>query len=177
VSKPYTTEDLQGRLAQLSGDAGFAREFFTRYVQGHDVPDYARLLGRMGLVMRKRAAGKSWLGSAPLSQAAGGLRVGVVPFESPLYKAGLALDDQIVALGGVDVATPQAVADVLAKHAPGASLPIRFVRRSGGDPVTATVTLDDDPRVEIVTAESTGAAVPPEQKQMRAAWIASRARR
>jgi predicted metalloprotease with PDZ domain len=77
----------------------------------------------------------------------------------------------------VDVATPQAVTDLLAKHAPGAALPIRFVRRSGGDPVTATVTLDEDPRVEIVTAESTGAAVSPEQKQMRAAWIGSRARR
>jgi predicted metalloprotease with PDZ domain len=177
VSKPYTTEDLQGRLAQLSGDAQYAREFFARFVQGHDVPDYAKLLARMGLVMRKRAAGKAWLGTASLQQQAGGLRVGLVPFDSPLYKAGVAQDDQIVALGGVNVSTPQAVTDVLAKHAVGAAIPIRFVRRSGGDAIAATVTLVEDPRVEIVTAESTGAAVTPEQKQMRAAWIGSRARR
>ena len=103
VAKTYGMEDLQGRLAQLSGDAIFAREFFAKYVQGHDVPDYARLLGRMGLLMRKKAAGKAWLGSAPLVSADGGLRVGVVPFESPLYKAGMAQDDQLVTLDGVDV--------------------------------------------------------------------------
>ncbi|MEZ5293728.1 MAG: PDZ domain-containing protein [Vicinamibacterales bacterium] len=177
VAKTYTMEDLQGRLAQLSGNAVFAREFFSSYVQGHDVPDYARLLAKMGLVMRKRAAGKAWLGAAPLQASAGGLRVGVVPFDSPLYKAGLAQDDQIVALDGVAVANPQAVSEVLSKHAPGQAIPIRFVRWSGGDPVTASVTLEEDPRIEIVTAESTGAAVTPEQKSMRTAWLASKVRR
>ncbi len=117
VAKPYGMEDLQGRLAQLSGDAAFAREFFAKYLQGHDVPDYGRLLGRMGLLMRKKAAGKGWLGSAPLVSANGGLRVGVVPFESPLYKAGMAQDDQLVTLDGVDVTSTQAVLDVVAKHA------------------------------------------------------------
>lgn len=177
VAKTYTAEDLQGRLGQLSGNATFAREFFANYVQGHEAPDFATLFARVGLVVRKRAAGKAWLGGAPLQLANGGVRVGVVPFESPLYKAGLAQDDQIVALGGVDVTSPQAVQDVIAKQAPGTSLPIRFVRRSGGAPISATVPLEEDPRVEIVTAESTGAAVTAEQKALRAAWLASRARR
>jgi hypothetical protein len=69
------------------------------------------------------------------------------------------------------------VADVLSKHAPGQRIPIRFVRRSGGEPVTATVMLEEDPRVEIVTAESAGAPVTPEQKALRATWLASKARR
>jgi len=176
VAKTYTMEDLQGRLAQLSGNATFAREFFAKFVQGHDVPDYPRLFARLGLIVRKRAAGKAWLGNAALQPNAGGLRVGLVPFDSPLYKAGVAQDDQIVSVGGVAVAAPQAVTDVLAKHAPGASIPLRFVRRSGGEPVTATVTLEEDPRVEIVTAESTGAAVTPEQRQLRTAWLASKTR-
>jgi predicted metalloprotease with PDZ domain len=176
VARTYGMEDLQGRLAQLSGDAVFAREFFAKYVQGHDVPDYARLLGRMGLVMRKRAAGKAWLGSAPLQTATGGLRVGLVPHESPLYKAGMAQDDQIVALAGVNVATSQALQDVLARQAPGATVPLRFVRRSG-ETVDATVTLEEDPRVEIVTAESTGAAVSPDQRRLRTGWLASRTMR
>ena len=176
VAKTYTMEDLQGHLAQLSGNVTFAREFFAKFVQGHEVPDYATLLGKMGLVVRKRAAGKSWLGNAALQPAAGGLRVGLVPFDSPLYKAGVADGDQLVAVGGVDVTTPQAVTDVLAKRSPGTSIPLRFVRRSGGDPVTATVTLEEDPRIEIVTAESTRAAVAPEQKQRRTAWLASKTR-
>lgn len=176
VAKTYTMDDLQARLAQLSGDATFARDFFAKYVQGHEVPDYTRLFARLGLVVRKRAAGKAWIGSAPLTQNAGGVRVGLVAFDSPLYKAGIAQDDQIVAIGGVDVTTPQAVTDVLAKQSPGAQVPVRFVRRSGGEPVTATLTLAEDPRVEIVPAETTGAAVSPEQMQLRRAWLAAKSR-
>lgn len=175
VAKTYTMEDLQGRLAQLSGDATFAREFFARFVQGHDVPDYARLFARMGLVVRKRAPGKAWLGNASLQAAAGGLRAGLVPFDSPLYKAGVAQDDQIVSLAGVDVGSAEQVQAVVNRHAPGAKLAMRIVRRSG-ETVTTAVILDEDPRVEIVTAESTGAVVAPEQRQLRTAWLASKAR-
>jgi predicted metalloprotease with PDZ domain len=142
-------------------------------VQGHEVPDYARLLARMGLVMRKRAAGKAWLGPATVQTANGGLRVGLVPVDSPLYKAGMAQDDQIVSLAGVDVTSSQAVQDVLARHEPGAKLALKFVRRSG-DTVTTGVVLEEDPHVEIVTAESTGAVITPEQRQLRTSWLASR---
>ena len=41
--------------------------------------------------------------------------------------------------------------------------------------MNASVVLEEDPRVEIVTAESTGAAVTPEQRQLRTSWLASRA--
>ncbi|MFN7979099.1 MAG: PDZ domain-containing protein [Vicinamibacterales bacterium] len=177
VAKTYTAEDLQGRLAQLSGNPTFARDFFAKYVQGHEVADYATLFSRVGLVVRKRAAGKAWLGGAPLQPGSGGVRVGVVPFETALYKAGLAQDDTIQAINGTAVASPQAVNDVVAGIRPGTSVAIRFVRRSGGDPVTSTVTLDEDPRVEIVTGESAGVAVTAEQKARRDAWLAPRARR
>ena len=177
VAKTYTAEDLQGRLAQLSGNPTFAREFFAKYVQGHEVADYAKLFARVGLVVRKRAAGQAWLGGAPLQPGTGGVRVGVVPFETALYKAGLAQDDVIQAINGVEVATPQTVNDTVAAIKPGTSVAIRFVRRSGGAPVTSTVTLDEDPRVEIVTAESAGVAVTAEQQALRAAWLAPRARR
>lgn len=176
VAKTYTMEDLQGRLAQLSGNATFAREFFSLYVQGHDVPDYPRLFARAGLLVRKSGAGKAWIGSAALAEAAGGLRVGPVAFESPLYKAGVSPDDQLVALGGVEVTTARAVADVLAKHKPGDTIPLRFVRRSGGAPVAATIALVEDPRIEIVPAETTGATVTPAQMQARTVWLASKAR-
>ena len=34
----------RARLAEVSGDAAFAREFFARYIHGREVPDYAKLL-------------------------------------------------------------------------------------------------------------------------------------
>jgi len=173
VAKTYGMEDLQGRLAQLSGDAMFAREFFAKYVQGHDVPDYGTLLARMGLLMRKRSAGKSWLGQVALQNAGGGLRVGLVPFDSVLYQAGVAQDDQIVAIAGVDVTSSQAVQDVLARHAPGAKLALKFVRRSG-ETVNGSVVLQEDPRIEIVPAETAGQTVTPEQRRLRTGWLAGR---
>jgi S1-C subfamily serine protease len=118
-----------------------------------------------------------WAGGAPLAQGAGGVRVGVVPFDSPLYKAGLAQDDQITRLDGVAITSPQQFADLLGRRSPGGSVPITFVRRSGGPAVTASLPLEEDPRVEIVAAESTGATLTAEQQAARAAWLASKARR
>ena len=102
VARTYTREDLQGRLAQLAGDGAFAEDFFARFVQGHDVPDYARAVrpDRAGGPQARRP-GKAWLGDTPLTFANGGLRAGVVAFDSPLYKAGVAQDDQIVSIAGV----------------------------------------------------------------------------
>jgi predicted metalloprotease with PDZ domain len=125
--------------------------------------------------MRKRNAGKSWLGSTTLSFANGGLRAGVVPFDSPLYKAGVAQEDQIVSIAGEEVSSSQGVQDVLLRHAPGAKLALRIVRRDG-QAVTTAVILEEDPRIEIVPAESTGAAVTLQQRQMRTAWLASKLR-
>ena len=40
VDHPYTIADAEARLAEVSGDRAFARDFFARYIQGHDVADY-----------------------------------------------------------------------------------------------------------------------------------------
>jgi predicted metalloprotease with PDZ domain len=52
VDAPYTTADLKAALAAVAGDAAFADEFFARYIQGREIVDYERLLGRAGLVVR-----------------------------------------------------------------------------------------------------------------------------
>ena len=39
-------DDLKRALAEVSGDAAFADDFFSRYIQGHEVVDYQTLLAR-----------------------------------------------------------------------------------------------------------------------------------
>ena len=56
VESPYTLVDLKTTLADVSGDATFAAQFFARYIEGHDVVDYATLLSRAGLLLRSRPA-------------------------------------------------------------------------------------------------------------------------
>jgi predicted metalloprotease with PDZ domain len=52
VERPYTAEDVRDVLAEVSGDRAFASDFFARFIHGHDLPDYKRLLARAGLVLR-----------------------------------------------------------------------------------------------------------------------------
>lgn len=177
VATPYSLDDLRETLGAVAGDRAFAERFFARYVHGREVMDYGPLLARAGLVMRPRAPGRAWLGGVPLSFAAGrGARVnGLVPFGSPLHAAGVAQDDQIVAIDGTDLVSQADLDAVLARLVPDRAVPIRFVRR-GGEPVAATLTPVEDPRIEIVPVEATGTAPTPEQRRFRAAWLDSRRR-
>ncbi|MDP2391300.1 MAG: hypothetical protein Q8N52_13305, partial [Acidobacteriota bacterium] len=176
VSTPYTIDGLKESLAKTAGDRGFANDFFSKYVEGREVVDYTRLLARAGLVMRKRAAGKAFAGQVQLQAGGSALRVGgLVPMESPLYKAGVAQDDQIVNLGGVDLTSMAAFEQALAQQKPGVAAPLRYVRRSG-EVVNGNITLEEDPRIEIVTLESTGGTLSDDQRRFRASWLNSQRR-
>lgn len=174
VATPYTTNDVRETLAKVSGDRQFAQDFFARYVEGHELADYPKLLARAGLVARVRNAGKAWLGNARLQPGGGSaLQVAApVPFDSPLYNAGVEFEDQVVSLDGVSVASQEVLEGVLAKHKAGDSVPIRFTRRSG-ESVNATLTFGEDPRLEILPIEKTGGTLTADQKAFRDAWLNS----
>ena len=173
VATPYTMDGLKATLAQVSGSPEFAKDFFGRYVEGRELADYTRLLSRAGLVARTRAAGKAWLGTVQLQSAGSAARVaGLVPLGSRLYKAGVEQDDQVVSLGGMELSAPGAVEAALGQHKPGDTIAIRFVRRSG-ETVNGTVTLDEDPRIEIVPAEKIGGTPSAEQLAFRNEWLSS----
>jgi predicted metalloprotease with PDZ domain len=174
VATPYTAADLKTVLGEVSGDRAFADSFFARYIQGHDVADYAALLARAGFLLRPRAPGRVWLGGATLAFAAGGARVnGSVTTSSPLYRAGLDRDDLIVRLDGTAVTSEDALTSVLQRHRPGDAIALEGVRRSG-EPFNAKLVLEADPRLEIVAVESAGGALTEPQRTFRAAWLGSR---
>ena len=173
VSTPYTMDGLKEELAKLSGDRGFANDFFTKFIEGREVVDYARLLERAGLVMRKRDASAAFVGQVNLQAGGSSLRVnGLVPWESPLYKAGVAQDDQLVALDGNALTSMAIYEQTLAKLKPGARVPLRFVRRSG-EIVNATLELAEDPRIVVVPIERNGGTLSDEQKRFRDSWLGS----
>ncbi len=174
VDRPYTSEDVTARLAAVSGDAAFAEEFITRYVAGHEVPDYERLLSRAGLALVARSPRTAWIGDLNLDVSADGARVGApTPIGSPAYQAGLDQDDVIVTLDGEALTDRSRLDGVLRRRAPGEIVPITY-RRRGGQRVTASVTLEADPRREIVTVESTGRSLTAPQKTFREEWLGSK---
>jgi predicted metalloprotease with PDZ domain len=175
VDRPYTLDDAKAVLASVAGDASFAQEFFARYIQGHDVVDYAALLGRAGFLLRKAAPGQAYAGTLAFGSSATGLRVSSpVPFDSPAYRAGLDLDDVIVEAGGARIAGEDDFARAVRARRPGDVLPIVINRH--GARVSLTMTLEENPIQRVVPAEDAGQPLTETQKQFRAAWLSSVAR-
>ena len=173
VAKPYSLTDVRDRLAEVSGDPAFAETFFTRYMIGRDVVDYARLMERAGVVLRKRNAGRAWAGDLR-SGPDGGTRIATLQAPgTPAYDAGLEQDDQITEVEGKAISTFQHLQEAIAARKPGDRLKISLKRRSGAA-TTATITLREDPALETVLLEDTGATPTPAQKAFRHAWLGSK---
>ena len=175
VAKPYSLTDVRDRLAEVSGDRAFADEFFTRYMIGREVVDYARLLQRAGIVFRKVNAGKAWMGITRWGQD--GLRIpGQLAPGTPAYAAGLDQNDTIIELDDKPVSNAQHVADILNAHQPGDTIPVAFKRRNG-TAVTSKIVLKEDPALEGVLIEDAGGTPTTEQKAFRDRWLGSQVTR
>ena len=187
IAKPYTLNDARDRLAEVSGDRHFADEFFARYVEGREVPDYARLFSRVGLVLRKRNAGGAWTGildespggrrrrgrNAPASAGSSAVTIpALVNWGTPAYAAGLEEGDTILAIDGKTVASIGDFQSAIRSHKPGEQVTVEFTRY--GVRQRTAMTLAEDPTMEAVTVESAGGTLTADQKTMREMWLASK---
>jgi len=113
--------------------------FFSRYVDGTEDPPLDELLARFGVVLAMRPAsgprdrgGKPASGPAPRCTL--GARVGpdqklaAVLRDGPAARAGLSANDVLVAIAGLK-ATPERVATILSRYAPGETVPVAAFRR------------------------------------------------
>jgi predicted metalloprotease with PDZ domain len=174
VDHPYTIGDAEATLAEVSGDRAFAREFFARYIEGHDVADYPRLLARGGFILRKRTPSRAWLGDLRLEPRSGAVRVlTLVAPNWPVYGTGLDQDDAVRQLGGLKIESADDLEAALRRHRPGERVELVFADRTGAVK-TASVTLAEDPHIEVVTVESTGGSLTPAQKTFRDRWLGPR---
>jgi predicted metalloprotease with PDZ domain len=172
VAHPYTMQDLRDRLADVSGDAVFASDFFDRYVEGRDVVDYEALLGRAGMLLRKRFPRRAWIGPLNLSFDRGTARVSTALIEdTPVYAAGLDQDDELVSLDGETIVAPTLVEEILRRHTPGNKLHMTIRRRGVSEELI--VTAQDDPTLELVPVE-TNRPLTQSERTLRDAWFGSK---
>jgi predicted metalloprotease with PDZ domain len=165
VAKPYTLQDARERLAEVSDDRAFADEFFSRYIEGRDVPDYASLLAPAGLMVRKRNPGEGWSGA---QVDASGKVMQLVAWGTPAFEAGLEQDDVITTVDGKPFETFKG-------RKPGDRLALQ-VTRPTGQSVSLTVTLLEDPTLESLAVEDGGGTLSAAQKAFRESWLGSKAR-
>ena len=170
VERPYTAADAEATLAEVSGEALFARDFFARYIQGHDVAAYDKLLSRAGFIVKKRNAGRAWLGDLQF-ESRGGLRVSALVAPGwPIYAAGIDEGDVLQQVDGQRLNGEGDLTIVLQRHQPGDTIAVVFVDRSGAAK-TARVKLGEDPHIDVVAND---AALTPAQKEFRERWLGSK---
>jgi predicted metalloprotease with PDZ domain len=176
VDRPYTIADAKAVLAAVSGDAAFADDFFARYIQGHEVVNYAKLLSDAGLVLRPRDAQSGFAGELRLQDSPGGVRIAAaVPAGTPAYQAGLERDDVLTQVGGASATRAEEVDAAIRGARPGTALSVTYLHRGRGQPVSATIRVIADPRLEVVPAEQAGQALTDAQRRLRDAWLRSQA--
>ena len=185
TEKAYTIPDLQNVLATFTKDPAFAADFFKRYIYGFEKNDYASLLDKAGLILRKAQAGKAWLGSvgsaggrgrsgqARTAESAGLLIPTSTAMNSPLYKAGLDAGDVLLTVDGAAIQSDgQAIIDAIGAKKPGDKITITYKNRTGNH--ETTVTLEENPALEVVTYEAAGKQPSAAQKQFLNNWLNSK---
>ena len=184
VMKPYTIPDLQADLAQVTKNPKFAADFFSKYIYGLDKNDYEALLAKAGLILRKAGTGKAWAGPLSVTQNRG--RSGVartagtigLPIQAstvqgtPVYKAGLDAGDIILKADGKEVTDAKSFTDIVATKSIGDKLVVNYKNRTGEH--ETTLTLEENPALEVVPYEKAGKELTKEQQTFRNIWLSSK---
>jgi predicted metalloprotease with PDZ domain len=173
VDRPYSMIDAEARLAEVAGDAAFARDFFNRYIRGRDVVDYATLLSNAGFVLRRRNAGRAWWGDMRLELRGDRLIIAeFVPANTPAYAAGLEQDDELRQADGIRLRSADDMATIVQRRKPGDRVRLTYVDRSGAEKTTV-VSLVEDPHLELLTSERAMGGLTAAQRAFRDRWLAS----
>ena len=170
---PYTVSGLQEVLANLTGDKKFADTWFAQYIYGHEPIDYNTLLAPAGFLLRPSEEAKAWIGSTRQFSEKEGLIIESNTLRgTPVYAAGLDVDDKLISLDNQDVRTIADLGGVLSRLRPGASVPIRYLHRN--EEKQGYITLGENPLVSVVTFEQAGKPVTPAIQQFRKSWLGSK---
>jgi predicted metalloprotease with PDZ domain len=167
----YTVAGLEDVLAEVTKDKTFAADFFSRYINGHESFNYAPLLEKAGLTLQKQHAGKAWFGSVQFAENTTMISSNTV-IGTPLYNAGLDVDDVITQLDGKLVARAADINEILGSHKPGDAISIQYKHRT--ESKTATVTLGENPAYSLMTYEQTGSTPTSEMKEFRNSWLGTK---
>ena len=166
---PYNVSGLEEVLAGVTGDKKFAKDFFEKYIYGHEPIDYNFLLAPAGFRLKKADGGKAWVGYGRFTEKEGLILETNTLRGSPLYEAGLDVDDKILAVDNQDTRTLADLNTVLEKSHPGATVSIRYLHRN--EERTGKILLQENPAVVVETFETAGLPLTPEMVRFRQQWL------
>ena len=172
---PYTVDDLQAALGELTGDRAFAADFFDRFVRGSELPDMAALLARAGISLHRANPGMPFLTSSRLRPVAGGYLVDTPALvNEPMHDAGIERGDLITRVNGVALDTIGALERALEGTSAGDSVQVDWTSWSGLHRTAAR--LIEHPALAATPDEIlAGGTYTAEERAFRERWLSSRA--
>jgi predicted metalloprotease with PDZ domain len=151
----YTIPGLEETLAQVTNDKKYAADFFKKYIYGHDEIDYAPLLTNAGIELSRPGTGKAWEGNVVLTANKDNqLVIGSNTIKNtPLYNAGLDIDDIILSIDGKNITQRKEWEDVIAQHKINDAVEVTYKHR--GETKKTTVTLKESPMLRATLKSNT----------------------
>ncbi|MCF2497494.1 M61 family metallopeptidase [Dyadobacter chenhuakuii] len=168
----YLVSDLADVLVAYSKDKTFAEGFFAKYINGHESFDYAPLLQMAGLTLKRQFASKAWIGDVRYKEGTELTILSNTIIDSPLYKAGLDIDDQILKVDGKTVTTQAELNVILNAHKPGEEIGIEYRHRE--DVKLGMITFMENPKWVVELNETAGMPVTEEMKKFRKDWLGTK---
>ncbi|NML21094.1 M61 family metallopeptidase [Pseudoflavitalea sp. G-6-1-2] len=165
----YTIPGLEDVLASLTKDKAFAADFFKKYIYGHEYLDYTPLLAKAGLALKKANPGKAWIGNVGWNEEKGLKIESNTVLGTPLYNAGLDIDDLIISIDGKPVKKEEELKAILAAHKPGEELGIEYEHRS--QKVSTKIILAESPALTLVSFEKEGKTAGTAELEFRKQWL------
>lgn len=170
---PYTNDDIERVLGEVTGDRAFAKTFFNQYIHQHDLVDYKDLLAQAGLLLREAYPGKAWLGSLSLSYAREKTRVtSPTLIGTPIYQSGVDRGDVIYQIDSEAILSEEDLDRIIENHAPGDTVTIKLISR--GVDKTAQLIFRVHPGLEVVPFEHADREVTVDIEAFRRQWLETR---
>lgn len=166
--KPYTRDDLIATLGEYLGDKKFANRFFSQYIVGKEIPNYAELVKPAGLMITHPRKEEAYIGNFQITFKDGVGTVGSqMKVNLPIYQSGLERNDKIISLNGTAIKSEEDWRAAVATLEIGVQAEVTYI--SNGATITGHVTPISDPTIQLsrIPAE----AATPAQKAFLSAWL------
>ena len=169
--RPYTLAALREELGALTRDTAFANDYFRRFIEGREVPDFAKLFAPAGFLLSTDSAAQPYLG-ASLDNDTSKVFVNWSQEGGSMYAAGIASGDVVYAIDKVPAESIDSLNAIIARRRVGDVVAVDVMQRS----VRRTVPMKIIGRkgMRIVSYETAKLPVTPEIARFREAWIGSR---
>jgi predicted metalloprotease with PDZ domain len=170
--RPYTVADLRNELGKVSRDPQFASDFFRRYVEGREVPDFAALFAPAGIWFSQDSVVKPFFG-ASMDSVAKGVVINWSSEAGSAYAAGLSDGDVVVAVDGEPASSPAVLNAIIGRHRVGDVVRLDVLQQ-GVVSSSVSIALKGLPRFRLETFESAGLPITETTKDFRGRWLSSR---